>query len=117
MEQVLIFRTEEVSATSAAKGGSNISIGIFKASALESFSVTSTRVILIFNESQTATVTGPSSTKPLVKLQVRPGNEYKSAIALIKFLQTDKSPIIFFDNVRQQFPIDNIISVGGITSL
>ncbi len=119
MKTLLLFRIQEVdSSTGARSTGGKMHIGAFDFDALESYSVSLNNIDLVFNDTQTlvTTISKVSTEKPKVSLKIRPGFEYKTLVALQKFLSASNAVIIHFDNVRKNFPVENIQEVTVINS-
>ena len=119
MKTLLLFRIQEVdSSTGGRNTGGKMHIGAFDFDALESYSVSLNNIVLVFNDSQSSNTIGKTSAtaKPTVSLKIRPGFEYKTLVALQKYLSASNAVIIYFDNVRKNFPVENIQEVTLISS-
>mgnify|MGYP003112015896 FL=1 len=118
MKTLLIFRTQEVGPTTSPKAtNGSMHIGAFKLDDLINYSVSLNSIIIIFSVNQTFNNNPKTAAnKPAVKLKIRPGFEYKTLGALHKFLSKSNAPIIYFDNIRKQFPVENIQEVTLISS-
>tara|TARA_R110002153_G_scaffold32343_6_gene97920 strand:+ start:9608 stop:9967 length:360 start_codon:yes stop_codon:yes gene_type:complete len=118
MDTLLVFRTQNIDSTTTPKAvDGSMHIGAFKLDDVINYSVLLNSIIIIFSVNQTLSNDPKNAAnKPSVKLKIRPGFEYRTLIALHKFLQTTTAPVVFFDNVREQFPIENIQEVTLISS-
>ena len=118
MDTLLVFRTQNIDSTTAPKAvNGSMHIGAFKLDDVINYSVSLNSIIIIFSVNQTLSNNPKTAAnKPSVKLKIRPGFEYKTLGALHKFLSKSNAPIIYFDNIRKQFPVENIQEVTLISS-
>ena len=126
MKTLLLFRKQEPDSTTLRRSTSGVDmhIGAFNFDHLASYSVSLNNISLVFDTTQTSTSflstgtkTAKSYSKPQVDLKIRPGFEYKTLVALQKFLSASNAVIIYFDNVKKQFPVENIQEVTLISSI
>lgn len=116
MERILLFRTQEVDSTTGVRGSGNEHLTAFNADAVESFSVLQGQIRIHFSTTEGSIVGTKMTNKPLVKLKIKPGTEFKTLISLIKFLKENTATITHFDNVKKLFPLENIREVSAITT-
>lgn len=121
MKTLLLFRKQEPDSITLGRAstGVDMHIGAFNFDHLVSYSVSLNNITLVFDDAAGSISVGKITAvaKPQVDLKIRPGFEYKTLVALQKFLSASNAVIIHFDNVKKQFPVENIQEVTLISSI